>query len=231
MKRWIDFLRRICTDLLADRALLHPILLTAAFLAAKFGTIYLARIAILGREYHRGNFGGELFYISFDFTANAYFIALCLHWLLSGAIKRSLAPLRAALALLIVAACILGYLGADEHFQKEGTMFYFFAGSLIAICIYLLVAAIKLKRFLPVICAFAYVLSYVFCVWIYFQIPLKSLYVIRVLFLLCPLAWTFYFKYEFQKSLAKDTASNDEILNSASSDEISESKARGELNL
>ena len=78
-------------------------------------------------------------------------------------------------------------------------MFYFFAGSLIAICIYLLVAAIKLKRFLPVICVLAYVLSYVFCVWIYFQIPLKSLYVIRALFF----AWAFYFKYEFQKSLAR----------------------------
>ena len=228
MKKSINFLRHIYADLLAGRALLHPILLTAAFLAAKFGTIYLTRIAILGREYHRGNFGGELFYISFDFTANAYFIALCLHWLLAGAIKRSLAPLRAALAILIVAACILGYFDADEHYQKEGTMFYFFAGSLIAICIYLLVAAIKLKRFLPVICALAYVLSYVFCVWIYFQIPLKSLYVIRALFFLCPLAWAFYFKYEFQKSLAKDAASNDEILNSASSDEISKSKARTE---
>jgi len=219
VKRLINFLKRIYADLLAGRALLHPILLTAAFLAAKFGTIYLTRIAILGREYHRGNFGGELFYISFDFTANAYFIALCLHWLLSGAIKRSLAPLRTGLALLILAACILGYLDADEHYQKEGTMFYFFAGSLIVICIYLLVAAIKLKRFLPVICVLAYVLSYVFCVWIYFQIPLKSLYVIRVLFFLCPLAWTFYFKYEFQKSLAKDAAS---------SDEISKSKARTE---
>ena len=231
MKRLINFLGRICTDLLAGRALLHPILLTAAFLAAKFGTIYLTHVAIFGREYFWENFGEKPFYMSFDFTANAYFIALCLHWLLTGATKRSLAPLRAALALLIVAACILGYLGADEHFQKEGTMFYFFAGSLIAICIYLLVAAIKLKRFLPVICAFAYVLSYVFCVWIYFQIPLKSLYVIRVLFLLCPLAWAFYFKYEFQKSLAKDAARDGEILNNTSGDEISESKARGELNL
>ena len=203
LKKSINYLERICADLLAGRALLHPILLTVAFLAAKFGTIYLTRIAILGHEYHRGNFGGELFYISFDFTANAYFIALCLHWLLSGAIKRSLTPLRAALAILIVAACILGYLDADEHYQKEGTMFYFFAGSLIAICIYLLVAAIKLRRFLPAICALAYVLSYVFCVWIYFQIPLKSLYVIRALFFLCPFAWAFYFKYEFQKSLAQ----------------------------
>ena len=228
MKKSINFLRRICADLLAGRALLHPILLTAVFLAAKFGTIYLTRIAILGREYHRGNFGGELFYISFDFTANAYFIALCLHLLLDGAIKRTLAPLRAALALLIVAACILGYLDADEHYQKEGTMFYFFAGSLITICIYLLVAAIKLRRFLPAICALAYVLSYVFCVWIYFQIPLKSLYVIRALFFLCPLAWTFYFKYEFQKSLAKDATSDDEILNNTNGDEISASKARTE---
>ena len=228
MKKSINCLERICADLPAGRALLHPILLTAAFLMAKFGTIYLTRIAILGREYHRGNFGGELFYISFDFTANAYFIALCLHLLLDGTIKRTLAPLRAALALLIVAACILGYLNADEHYQKESAMFYFFAGSLIAICIYLLVAAIKLKRFLPVICVLAYVLSYVFCVWIYFQIPLKSLYVIRALFFLCPLAWAFYFKYEFQKSLAKDAASNDEILNSANGDEISESKARTE---
>ena len=228
MKRLINFLRRICTDLLAGRALLHPILLTAAFLAAKFGTIYLTQVAIFGREYSWKNLGGEPFYMYFDFTANAYFIALCLHLLLDGAIKRTLAPLRAALALLIVAACILGYLDADEHYQKEGTMFYFFAGSLIAICIYLLVAAIKLKRFLPVICVLAYVLSYVFCVWIYFQIPLKSLYVIRALFFLCPLAWTFYFKYEFQKSLAKDAASNDEILNSANGDEISKSKARAE---
>ena len=228
MKRLINFLKRIYADLLAGRALLHPILLTAAFLMAKFGTIYLTHVAIFGREYSWENFGEELFYVSFDFTANAYFIALCLHWLLSGAIKRSLAPLRTGLALLIVAACILGYLDADEHYQKEGTMFYFFAGSLITICIYLLVAAIKLKRFLPAICALAYVLSYVFCVWIYFQIPLKSLYVIRALFFLCPLAWAFYFKYEFQKSLAKYAASNDEILNSASSDEISKSKARTE---
>ena len=231
MKRLINFLKRIYTDLLTGRALLHPILLTAIFLAAKFGTIYLTHIAIFGREYSWENFGEKPFYMSFDFTANAYFIALCLHWLLTGAIKRSFTQLRTALALLIVAACILGYLGADEHFQKEGTMFYFFAGSLIAICIYLLVATIKLKRFLPTICAIAYVLSYVFCVWIYFKIPLKSLYVIRALFLLCPLAWTFYFKYEFQKSLAKDAARDGEILNNTSGDEISESKARGELNL
>nr|WP_314522557.1 hypothetical protein [uncultured Campylobacter sp.] len=203
MKKSINYLERICTDMLTGRVLLHPILLTAAFLAAKFGTIYLMHVAIFEHEYSWKNFGEALFYMSFDFTANAYFIALCLHLLLDGAIKRSLAPPRAVLALLIVAACILGYLDADEHYQKEGTMFYFFAGSLIAICIYLLVAAIKLKRFLPVICALAYVLSYVFCVWIYFKIPLKSLYVIRALFLLCPLAWTFYFKYEFQKSLAQ----------------------------
>ena len=228
MKRLINFLGRICVDLLAGRALLHPILLTATFLMAKFGTIYLTHVAILGREYSWENFGEELFYISFDFTANAYFIVLYLHWLLSGAIKRTLAPLRAALALLIVAACILGYLDADEHYQKEGTMFYFFAGSLIAICIYLAITAIKLRRFLPVICALAYVLSYVFCVWIYFQIPLKSLYVIRALFFLCPLVWAFYFKYEFQKSLARDAASSDEILNSASGNKISESKARTE---
>lgn len=228
MKKSINYLERICTDMLTGRVLLHPILLTAAFLATKFGTLYAIDEKILGSGYDLGIFGEFAYYIFFDFVAGAYFIALCLHWLLTGATKRSLAPLRAALALLIVAACILGYLGADEHFQKEGTMFYFFAGSLIAICIYLLVAAIKLKRFLPVICAFAYVLSYVFCVWIYFQIPLKSLYVIRVLFLLCPLAWAFYFKYEFQKSLAKDAASGGEILNRASSDEISENKERTE---
>ena len=182
LKKSINYLERICTDMLTGRVLLHPILLTAAFLAAKFGTIYLMHVAIFEHEYSRKNFGEALFYMSFDFTANAYFIALCLHLLLDGAIKRSLTPPRAVLALLIVAACILGYLDADEHYQKEGTMFYFFAGSLIAICIYLSVAAIKLRRFLPAICALAYILSYVFCVWIYFKIPLESLYVIRALF-------------------------------------------------
>lgn len=54
MKRLINFLGRIYTDLLAGRALLHPILLTAAFLAAKFGTLYIIDQKILGSGYDLG---------------------------------------------------------------------------------------------------------------------------------------------------------------------------------
>ena len=79
LKKSINYLERICTDMLTGRVLLHPILLMAVFLAAKFGTIYLTHVAIFGREYSWKNFGEEPFYMSFDFTANAYFIALCLH--------------------------------------------------------------------------------------------------------------------------------------------------------
>ena len=63
MKRLINFFGRIYADLLAGRALLHPILLTAAFLAAKFGALYVIDEKILGSGYDLGIFGEFAYYI------------------------------------------------------------------------------------------------------------------------------------------------------------------------
>ncbi|WP_297994392.1 hypothetical protein, partial [uncultured Campylobacter sp.] len=107
MKRLIDFLRRIYADLLAGRALLHPILLAAIFLAAKFGALYAIDEKILGSGYDLGIFGEFAYYIFFDFVAGAYFIALCAHIIYASPKVKSLKILRKILLAAILASCAL----------------------------------------------------------------------------------------------------------------------------
>ncbi|WP_298757858.1 hypothetical protein [uncultured Campylobacter sp.] len=227
MKRLIDFLRRIYADLLAGRALLHPILLTAAFLAAKFGALYVIDQKILGSGYDLGIFGEFAYYIFFDFVAGAYFIALCAHIIYASPEVKSLKILRKILLAVILASCALGYFASDINYQKIGVLEAFLIASLICICIYSVATEISNEHSNAVFWDFVYVLNYIGALFVIFHAQAADVVAV-ILIILCPLAWAFYFKYEFQKSLAKDAASNDEILNSASSDEISKSKARAE---
>ncbi|WP_298098647.1 hypothetical protein [uncultured Campylobacter sp.] len=227
MKRLINFLKRICADLLAGRALLHPILLTVAFLAAKFGTLYVIDEKILVSGYDLGVFGEFAYYIFFDFVAGAYFIALCTHIIYASPEVKSLKILRKILLAIILASCALGYFSSDVNYQKLGVLEAFLIASLICICIYSAATEISNDRSNAVFWGFVYVLNYIGALFVIFHAQAAEVVAV-ILIILCPLAWTFYFKYEFQKSLARAAASNDEILNSASSDEISKSKARAE---
>ena len=227
MKRLINFLRRIYADLLAGRALLHPILLTAAFLAAKFGTLYIIDQKILESCYDLGIFGEFAYYIFFDFVAGAFFIILCAHVIYATSKVQSLKILRKILLAVILASCALGYFASDVNYQKLGVLEAFLIASLICICIYSVATEISNDRSNAVFWGFAYVLNYIGALFVIFHAQAADIVAV-ILIILCPLTWTFYFKYEFQKSLAKDATSDNEILNSASSDEISESKARAE---
>ena len=227
MKRLINFLKHICTDLLAGRALLHPILLTAAFLAAKFGALYVIDEKILGSGYDLGIFGEFAYYIFFDFVAGAFFIILCAHVIYAISKVQSLKILRKILLAVILASCALGYFASDINYQKIGVLEAFLIASLICICIYSVAIEISSDCSNAVFWDFVYVLNYIGALFVIFHTQAADVVAV-ILIILCPLAWAFYFKYEFQKSLAKDAASNDEILNSASSDEISKSKARTE---
>ncbi|WP_298703724.1 hypothetical protein [uncultured Campylobacter sp.] len=99
--------------------------------------------------------------------------------------------------------------------------------SLICICIYSVAIEISNDCSNAVFFGFAYVLNYIGALFLIFHAQAADIVAV-ILIILCPLAWAFYFKYEFQKSLAKDIASSDEILNSANGDEILKSKARTE---
>ena len=227
MKRLINFLRRIYADLLAGRALLHPILLTAAFLAAKFGTLYIIDQKILGSGYDLGIFGEFAYYISFDFVAGAFFIILCAHVIYATSKVKSLKILCKILLAITLASCALGYFASDVHHQKLGVFEAFLIASLIFICIYLVATEISNDRSNAVFWGFAYVLNYIGALFVIFHTQAADIVAV-ILIILCPLAWAFYFKYEFQKSLAKDAARGDEILNNTNGDEISASKARAE---
>ena len=203
MKRLINFFGRIYADLLAGRALLHPILLTAAFLAAKFGTLYVVDEKILGSGYDLGIFGEFAYYIFFDFVADAYFIALCAHIIYASPEVKSLKILRKILLAAILASCALGYYASDVNYQKLGVLEAFLIASLICICIYLVATEILNDRSNAVFWGFAYVLNYIGALFVIFHAPAV------ILIILCPLAWTFYFKYEFQKSLARDAGNGE----------------------
>lgn len=218
MKRLINFLRCIYADLLAGRVLLHPILLTAAFLAAKFGTLYAIDEKILGSGYDLGIFGEFAYYIFFDFVAGAFFIILCAHVIYATSKVQSLKILRKILLAVILASCALGYFASNINYQKIGVLEAFLIASLICICIYSVAIEISNDCSNAVFWDFAYVLNYIGALFVIFHAQAAEV-VAAILIILCPLAWAFYFKYEFQKSLAKYAASNDEN---------SESKERAE---
>ena len=213
MKRLINFLRRIYADLLAGRALLHPILLTAAFLAAKFGTLYIIDQKILESGYDLGIFGEFAYYIFFDFVAGAFFIALCAHIIYASPEVKSLKILRKILLAVILASCALGYFASNINYQKIGVLEAFLIASLICICIYSVAIEISSDCSNAVFWDFVYVLNYIGALFVIFHAQAADIVAV-ILIILCPLAWAFYFKYEFQKSLAKDAASSDEISKS-----------------
>ena len=202
VKRLINFLGRIYADLLAGRALLHPILLTAVFLAAKFGTLYVIDEKILGSGYDLGIFGEFAYYIFFDFVAGAYFIALCAHIIYASPKVKSLKILRKILLAAILASCALGYFASDVNYQKLGVLEAFLIASLICICIYSVATEISNDRSNAVFWGFAYVLNYIGALFVIFHAQAAEVVAV-ILIILCPLVWMFYFKYEFQKSLAQ----------------------------
>ncbi|WP_297989710.1 hypothetical protein, partial [uncultured Campylobacter sp.] len=188
---------------------------------------YVIDEKILGNGYDLGIFGEFAYYIFFDFVAGAYFIALCAHIIYASPEVKSLKILRKILLAAILASCALGYFASDVNYQKLGVLEAFLIASLICICIYSVAIEISSDCSNVVFWGFAYVLNYIGALFVIFHAQAADIVAV-ILIILCPLAWAFYFKYEFQKSLARDAASNDEILNSASSDEISKSKARTE---
>jgi len=203
-------LRRICTDLLAGRALLHPILLTAAFLAAKFGTLYVIDEKILVSGYDLGIFGEFAYYIFFDFVTGAYFIALCAHIIYASPEVKSLKILRKILLAIILASCALGYFTSDVNYQKLGIFEAFLIASLICICIYLVTTEISNDRSNAVFWGFVYVLNYIGALFVIFYAQAAEV-VAAILIILCPLAWTFYFKYKFKGTLAKNAENESKI--------------------
>nr|WP_314522558.1 hypothetical protein [uncultured Campylobacter sp.] len=208
MKRLINFLRRICADLLADRALLHPILLTTTFLAAKFGTLYIIDEKILESGYDLGIFGEFAYYIFFDFVAGAFFIILCAHVIYATSKVQSLKILRKILLAVILASCALGYFASDVNHQKLGVLEAFLVASLICICIYSVATEISNDHSNAVFWGFAYVLNYIGALFVIFHAQAAEVVAV-ILIVLCPLAWAFYFKYEFQKSLARAAANGE----------------------
>ena len=210
MKRLINFLRRICTDLLAGRALLHPILLTAAFLAAKFGTLYIIDQRILESGYDLGIFGEFAYYIFFDFVAGAFFIILCAHIIYATSKVQSLKILRKILLAIILASCALGYFASDINYQKIGVLEAFLIASLICICIYSVAIEISSDCSNAVFWGFVYVLNYIGALFIIFHAQAADIVAI-ILIILCPLAWAFYFKYKFKGALAKNAENESKI--------------------
>lgn len=76
MPKIVNFFRCVCTDIFAGRILLHPILLTAAFLAARSGAFWLINNAIFGLGYDWGFLGDIFFSIFCYFIINAYFFGI-----------------------------------------------------------------------------------------------------------------------------------------------------------
>lgn len=204
MKRLINFFGRIYADLLAGRALLHPILLTAAFLAAKFGALYVIDEKILGSGYDLGIFGEFAYYIFFDFVAGAYFIALCAHIIYASPEVKSLKILRKILLAIILASCALGYFSSDVNYQKLGVLEAFLIASLICICIHSVATEISNDRSNAVFWGFVYVLNYIGALFVIFHAQAAEVVAV-ILIILCPLAWAFYFKYEFKNRSRKRT--------------------------
>ena len=210
MKRLINFLGRICADLLAGRALLHPILLTIAFLAAKFGTLYIIDEKILESSYDLGVFGEFAYYIFFDFVAGAFFIILCAHVIYATSKVQSLKILRKILLAVILASWALGYFASDINYQKIGVLEAFLIASLICICIYSAAIEISNDCSNAVFWDFVYVLNYIGALFVIFHAQAADIVAV-ILILLCPLAWAFYFKYKFKGALAKNAENESKI--------------------
>nr|WP_314167312.1 hypothetical protein [uncultured Campylobacter sp.] len=200
-----SYFKNLYADLRVGRLLLHPILVTAAFLAARRLCYYIIFHFIFDRWYGWDFVGEGIFVFMLEFTCCAYFITTCTHFLLVRKIKYSFALIWAALAVLLVAACFLGYYRVDINHQKEGVLYSFFLASLIAASIYLLFLSVVCKRFLPIIYAAVFVASYALAVYIVFKAQSFGAFSSAwALSIVCPLLWAFYFKFEFKRIFASE---------------------------
>lgn len=200
-----------CTDIFAGKALLHPILLTAAFLVARSGAFWLINNAIFGRGYDWGLLGDGLFLMFYYFIINAYFLVFCSYLLFRTSFARWLKFIWLVLGIFILVGCIYGYFDAHIDRQKEGVFAGFFISSLVAICAYVLVTTIELKSFLPIAYTVIYLISFSVSIWLVFNTNMQGNYTAMFLNILCPLAWTFYFKSKFKGMLAKSAENESKI--------------------
>ena len=200
-----SYFKNLGVDLRAGKPLLHPILVTAAFLAARRLCYYIIFHFIFDRWYGWDFIGKGGFVFMLEFTCSAYFITLCTHFLLVRKIRYSFALIWAALAILLVTACFWGYYRVDIDHQKEGVFYSFFLASLIATSIYLLFLSVVCKRFLPIIYAAVFVASYALAIYIVFKTELFGFFSsVQALLIVCPLLWAFYFKFEFKRIFAPE---------------------------
>ena len=102
MPKIVIFFKCVCTDIFAGRVLLHPILLTAAFLAARSGAFWLINNAIFGLGYDWGFLGDGFFLMFYHFIINAYFLVFCSYMLFRASFTRWLKFIWLALAIFIL---------------------------------------------------------------------------------------------------------------------------------
>lgn len=110
-----------------------------------------------------------------EFTYSFYLVAFCAHLLLS----RDIRPTAAALAAFFVMA-----------YSNSAPFFIAFA--------YMLFLSFAFRRLLPIAYALFFVISYIS---IFLVVALASPLPIIVMFIACPLAWTFYFKFTYKETL------------------------------
>lgn len=197
MSKIINFCKPVYADLIAGRLLLHPILLTAAFLVASSGAFWLIDDVIFGRGYGWDFVGEGIFFMFCSFAIDAYFLTFCSYLLFRAYFTRRHKFIWLGLGVFILISCIYGYLSAHIDHQKEGVLACFFAASLIAICIYILLAAFAAKSFWPIVYAVIYPVSFFAAVWLIFRT--QGYYILEILQTLCPLAWAFHFKVKFKQ--------------------------------
>ena len=159
----------------AEWVLLHPVLLTAIFMVIRT----LCNYVIFGKKYDLISciVGCDAF---LEFTYSFYLVAFCAHLLLSRDIRLT----AAALAAFFVMAYSLGI------YSNSAPFFIAFA--------YMLFLSFAFRRLLPIAYALFFVISYIS---IFLVVALASPLSIIVMFIACPLAWTFYFKFTYKETL------------------------------
>ena len=75
-----SYFKNLGADLRAGKPLLHPILVTAAFLAVRQLCYYIIFHFIFDRWYGWDFIGKGIFVFMLEFTCSAYFITLCTHF-------------------------------------------------------------------------------------------------------------------------------------------------------
>jgi len=161
----------------AEWVLLHPVLLMAIFMAIRT----LCNYVIFGKKNNLISciVGCDAF---FEFTYSFYFVAFCAHLLLS----RNIRLTTATLAAFFVMAYSLG-----TYSLQLCSIFHRF-------CLYTIFISFAFRRLLPIAYALFFIISYIS---IFLVVALASPLPIIVMFIACPLAWTFYFKFTYKETL------------------------------